>query len=47
MDDTQSGVAKGLYGHFAANELLAVTIREEALGCKAKLAVMAATREGK
>ena len=47
MDDTQLGVAKGLYGHFAANELLVVIIREEALECKAELAVMAATREGK
>jgi len=47
MDDTQLGVAKGLYGHFAANELLSFTIREGASGCKAKLAVMAATREGK
>jgi hypothetical protein len=47
MDDTQSGVAKDLYSHFAANELLLFTIREGAFGCKAKLAVMAATREGK
>jgi hypothetical protein len=46
MDDTQSGVATGLYGHFAANELLAVIIREGALRCKAELAVMAPTREG-
>jgi hypothetical protein len=47
MHDTQLGVAKGLYGHFAANELLSFTIREGALVCKAKLAVMAATREGR
>ena len=47
MHDAQLGVAKGLYGHFAANELLVVTIRKEALGCKAELAVMAATREGR
>jgi hypothetical protein len=47
MDDTQLGVATGLYGHIAANELLVATIREGALGCKAELAVMAATREGK
>jgi hypothetical protein len=47
MDDTQSGVAAGLYGHFAANELLPVTIRELALRCKAELAVMAPTQEGR
>jgi hypothetical protein len=47
MDDTQLGAAKGLCGHIAANELLSCTIREGALGCKAEVAVMAVTREGK
>jgi|HubBroStandDraft_4_1064222.scaffolds.fasta_scaffold603371_2 hypothetical protein len=47
MDDTQLGVAKGLSGHIAANELLSGTIREGALGCKPEVALMAATREGK
>ena len=47
MEDNQSGVATGLCGHFAANELLPVTIREGALRCKAELAVMAPTWEGK
>ena len=47
MDDTQLGVAKGLCGHIAANELLSHNISERVLGCKAEVAVMAVTREGK
>jgi hypothetical protein len=47
MNDTQLGVAKGLCGHIAPNELPTYTIREGAPGCKAEVAVMAVTREGK
>ena len=47
MDDTLMGVATGLCGHIAANELLSGSIREVALGCKSEVAAMAATREGK
>jgi hypothetical protein len=47
MDDTLMGVATGLCGHIAANELLSESIREVALGCKSEVAAMAARREGK
>jgi len=47
MDDTLMGVAKGLCGHIAANELLSGSVREGAPECKSEMAVMAATREGK
>lgn len=47
MIDTLMGVAWGLYGHTATYEPLPGIIDATALGCKAQLASLADTREGK
>jgi len=47
MNDTLMGVAKGLYGHIAANKLFSGTVREAVPACKPEVAAMAATWEDK
>lgn len=47
MIDTLMGVASGLYGHIATYELLPGIIDVTAPGCKAQLAGLADTTEGK